>query len=289
MSDSVSVAAVVTTFNPDNSLLANLRRISDQVGLLILVDDSGPVNELEKVDYSGIGNLIYIKNEINTGIAASLNRGVLRAAEAGYSWVITLDDDTLVSKTYVSDIFDFINSKQLPNVGLVACSRGCEASEKISTEGFSVKRNLITSGSVFSIDLFNRVGGFDEGLFIDLVDFDFCARTRKLGRKVVVLNKRGMEHKVGNSVKVDWYFMNFIVYNHAPFRLYYQMRNIFMFLKKHFAFDPLLSTYIFLDVFRLPLKALFFEGAKLERFKYLGLGLLDGLMGRGGRMRIDLN
>lgn len=285
-----NIAAVVTTFNPDNSLLANLERISGQVGKVIVVDDSGKVSRAEHIDFSKIPNLHYLANATNIGIAAALNRGVESAAAQGFDLIITLDDDTLVSETYVSDVIEFIRTNQLSNVGLVACSRGNAKHGSTQAEAdFCTKRNLITSGSVFSVENFRKVGGFDESMFIDLVDFDFCTKLRKIGCSIVLLNKHGMDHKVGNSFEVNLAFVHFVVYNHAPFRLYYQIRNAFTFLRKHFAFAPVLSMYIFLDVFRLPLKALLFERTKLKRLRYLGLGLIDGLMGRGGRMRIDLN
>lgn len=285
-----NIAAVVTTFEQGSSLLVNLQRISGQVGLVIVVDDSGKGSPAEHIDISKIPNLHYLVNANNIGIAAALNRGVESAAAQGFDWVITLDDDTLVSETYVSDLLEFIQANQLPNVGLVACSRGNAKYGSTQAEAdFFTKRNLITSGSVFSVENFRRVGGFDESMFIDLVDFDFCTKLRKIGCSIVLLNKPGMEHKVGNSFEVNLAFMHLVVYNHAPFRLYYQIRNAFTFLRKHFAFDPVLSMYIFLDVFRLPLKALLFEREKLKRLRYLGFGLIDGLMGRRGRMRIDLN
>lgn len=285
-----NIAAVVTTFNPDNSLLVNLERISGQVGKVIVVDDSGKVSRAELIDFLKIPNLHYLTNATNIGIAAALNRGVESAAAQGFDLIITLDDDTLVSETYVSDVIEFIRTNQLPNVGLVACSRGNAKHGRTKAEAdFCTKRNLITSGSVFSVENFRKVGGFDESMFIDLVDFDFCTKLRKIGCSIVLLNKHGMDHKVGNSFEVNFAFVHFVVYNHAPFRLYYQIRNAFTFLRKHFAFAPVLSMYIFLDVFRLPLKALLFERTKLKRFRYLGIGLIDGLMGRGGRMRIDLN
>lgn len=290
MSEVVKIAAVVTTFKPDGSILGNLKRIATQVRLVILVDDTGQAAGATTPDFSKINNLLYIKNKANIGIAASLNEGVKRAAEEGFNWIIALDDDTLVSETYIEDVFEFIQGNQLPDIGLVACSRGAggwAAARK--EEKFFIKRTLITSGSVFSVDVFRRVDGFDEKFFIDLVDFDFCTKIRKIGRNIVLLNKYGMDHKVGNSQMKNFAFLKFVIYNHAPFRLYYQIRNVFFFVKRHFTFDPLLSAYIFLDVFRLPLKALMFEREKLNRLSYLAAGLLDGLIGRMGAFALTRN
>ena len=168
---------------------------------------------------------------------------------------------------------------------IIACSR--EGSVSIATDnpsGYKIKRTLITSGCVFEFRTFQEIGGFDEGLFIDLVDFDFCTRLRQSGRSLVLLNKPGMAHRVGSARTVRLVGLAIVVYHHAPFRLYYQMRNVFLFARKHLAFDPVLSLYLLLDAVRLPLKALFFEQQKRARFFYLGTGLLDGLRGCSGRL-----
>lgn len=278
------VAAVVTTFNDRESLRTNLERIAEQVHVVVIVDDSGVSSRAEAVDYAGIGNVVVLRNEENLGIAAALNRGVAQAGALGCDWIITLDDDTLISKTYMDDIFRFVRTGGQSTVGLIACSREGGGIPESHDAGFKIKRTLITSGSVFELKTFQDVGGFDESLFIDLVDFDFCTKLRKSGRSLVLLNKTGMAHRVGNSRTAHWLGMNILIYNHAPFRLYYQMRNVLFFARKHLVFDPVLSLYLFLDFFRLPFKALFFEREKRARFFYLATGLQDGLRGRGGRL-----
>lgn len=285
MSGAERVAAVVTTFNATESILANLRRIAGQVRVVIVVDDTGDVARAATVDYSEIKNLVLIRNERNLGISAALNRGVAQAAALGCEWVITLDDDTLVAESYIGDVFDFLRRGEVTSPGLIACSR-VEGKPAAGGEGseFKIKRTLITSGSVFPIQAYREVGGFDEDLFIDLVDFDFCTKLRKVGRSLVLLSKPGLTHRVGNSRVFNLLGKSLVIYNHAPFRLYYQMRNVFFFAKKHFVFDPVLCVYLLLDVFRLPFKALLFEGQKKARAVYLAAGLFDGLRGRGGRL-----
>lgn len=279
------VAAVVTTFNAGDSLRPNLERIAGQVNVVIIVDDSGDPLRAEAMNFAEIGNAIVLQNIDNLGIAAALNRGVAHAELMGCDWVITLDDDTLVSRSYMDEVFNFLQSGAQPTAGLIACSRGGGNPDPSRHDhGFTIKRTLITSGCVFELKTFRDVGGFDESLFIDLVDFDFCTKLRKSGRSIVLLDKVGMDHRVGNSRTARWLGKSVVIYNHSPFRLYYQMRNVFSFARKHLAFDPLLSLYLLLDVFRLPLKALFFEQEKRARFFYLATGLQDGLLGRGGRL-----
>lgn len=285
MSEPKKVAAVVTTFNADYSIRQHLAQIAGQVYVVIIVDDSGDPARAHAMNYAGIANTVVLMNEDNLGIAAALNRGIAQAAKMGCDWVITLDDDTHVSTSYVADVCSFIRAGAPSSAGLFACSRDSgKPSENLHGAGFAYKRTLITSGCVFELQTFQDIGGFDERLFIDLVDFDFCTKLRKSGRSIILLDKVGMDHRVGNSRAVRLLGQQVVIYNHAPFRLYYQMRNVFSFTRKHLAFDPLLSLYLLLDVFRLPLKALFFEPEKRARFFYLATGLVDGLLGRGGRL-----
>jgi rhamnosyltransferase len=280
-----NLAAVVTTFNAGNAILPNLARIASQVMVVIIVDDSGDLCPANYFDYDEIENAIFLRNEENLGIAAALNRGVLKAESMGFDWVITLDDDTLVSPTYVEELYGFLQSGEQVSIGLIALIRdGGDSCVSNKANGFMFKRTLITSGSLFKIATFRDVGGFDESLFIDLVDFDFCTKLRKADQAIVLLNKVGMSHKVGNSQTISLLGQKIVIYNHSPFRLYYQMRNVFSFARKHLAFDPLLCLYLLLDVFRMPLKTLFFEKQKPVRFYYLARGLLDGLLCRQGRL-----
>ena len=281
----VKIAAIVTAFNSKQSIRENLKRIEKQVQVVIIVDDSGTMPLLGADDYSDIENVIVLRNQDNLGIAAALNRGIEQAYCLGCDWVITLDDDTFVSESYINDIFRFLVTVSQFSIGQIACSRESNNPSAIHhISGFQIKRNLITSGCVFELKTFHNIGGFDENLFIDLVDFDFCARLRKSGRSLVLLNKVGMAHQVGNCRTIHWFGVEMQIYNHSPFRLYYQMRNVFFFTRKHLTFDPMLSLYLLLDVFRLPFKALFFEEEKRARFFYLATGLVDGLRGRGGKL-----
>lgn len=278
-------AAVVTTFHIGESLRTHVERIAEQVEVVILVDDSGNPSRQDTVTLAGMEKVTLLRNEDNLGIAAALNRGIARAGAMGCDWIITLDDDTLVSRTYLDDVFSFVQTNAHPDAGLIACSReGSIPRTQEDPSGFKIKHTLITSGCVFEFSTFQEIGGFDERMFIDLVDFDFCTRLRRSGRSLVQLNKAGMAHRVGDARKVHVLGMTIMVYNHAPFRLYYQMRNVFFFARKHLAFDPILSVYLLLDMFRLPLKAMVFEPHKRARLFYLYTGLLDGLRGRGGRL-----
>lgn len=274
-----NTCVVMTTFMPTDRVRKNIAKVAHQVDRVIVVDDTGGSS------YAHLFNLddcatIYMHNTENMGIANALNVGFLKAKELGYQWVLTLDDDTEVESFYLDRLNNYFIQypNELDQVGIVTLSRNPPEREESVRE----KRTLITSGSFQSIENYQRVGGFDESYFIDLVDFDYSCRMRSLGKKLIELPEKGMEHSVGYSRNVSFLGLAITVFNHSPFRLYYQVRNVFIFAKACFRIDPILVTYIVLDVFRIPMKAIFFESNKCARVKFIIKGLRDGIIGKTG-------
>ena len=115
---------------------------------------------------------------------------------------------------------------------------GITHSEKSSLKGVcDIKKvnTLITSGSIINLSIFRKLDGFDENLFIDLVDTDYCFAALKAGYNIVEMSNIFMEHSIGNIVKKKS-LKNFKVTNrslHAPLRIYYMVRN-FLYLKKKY-------------------------------------------------------
>ena len=169
------VCAIMTTFEPGPSIVDRISDISDQVRHVILVNDSG--SEKVKINLNNwlpkSDQVTLIHNSENIGIASSLNAGVKQAKELGYSWFLTLDDDSRIYKDIVSKLIQFHDASiSKYKVGIISLSRYNDQSQ--SKSSVEIKRGVITSGSLFNINIFELVGGFREELFIDLVDYEFC-------------------------------------------------------------------------------------------------------------------
>ncbi len=274
------VCAVVTTFNPEASFPKTLEILLAQVGMIVVVDDSGcSHSKVDENSFIGCKNICYIKNKRNVGIAASLNKGIEYAKSIGFDFIITLDDDSTLGDNYVSTLFEFLtgNKNALLAIGvndnLIVNSRPI------------VKRAVITSGSLFSYNTFKSVGGFKEELFIDYVDFDFCLRLRlKNIGEIYSVPDALFEHQIGESSNIGKKFFYFNSYNHSSFRIYYQTRNAIYMLRKYFYNYPLYSMYIGRNVLILPLKVLLLDTNKLPKISYYFKGLMDGVLGRWGRI-----
>ena len=278
--------AVVTTFRPTTELLERLTRVISQVDKVILVDDSGAdaiaAIRAELVEI----NVDIISNCSNIGIAASLNKGINRALDVyKCDYIVTFDDDTLIPDGYIDSLMKCFCHQRPKSLGIVCGSyEGSIGLEDVTNDDIVEKRNLITSGCIYPSDLFREIGLFDERLFIDLVDFDFCTRVRSAGYCLAEVSVVKMSHTIGEICRRHILFLNVIVYNHQPFRLFYQVRNILLYSRKHCMHDPLFSLYLYIGLIKIIIKAILFEERKLSRLYYITKGVWWGVRNKGGRL-----
>lgn len=286
-----NVVAVVTTYAPDYNIIDRLIETCNQVKYVILVDDSGNYYSSSfKKELEMLGVFV-IYNKENLGISVALNNGIKYAFESEFEfdYILTLDDDTFLSPKYVSILLKKLSDLKNNNIGAIS---GMYSNNHIKIEqnklNFSdhvrIKRNLITSGCLYPKKIFSIVGFFDENFFIDLVDFDFCTRIRLSNYKLIEDSTAIMNHAIGESSIKHFFFMKFIVFNHKPFRIFYQVRNVFLYNYKYFYKDPLFSLYLFFGLFKILFKIIFFEKSKTNRLMYFIKGIYCGLLSKSGRL-----
>lgn len=219
-----SVVAGMVTFNPDPSDLEfSIPSILEQCDRMVIVDNgSDRVEEIEALA-SRHSDLTLIKNGRNLGVAAALNQIFSWAFDRRYAWVLTLDDDSRPPRTMVGEYRNLLKVTKA-RVGIV-----CPLLEN-RQDGtvFHSRRSLdecITSGSLTKVEAWKEVGGFDEWLFIDGVDFDFSRRIVAAGYTIEECRSVLMPHQIGHSRTIHLLGRNPIIWNHSAFRQYYIQRN----------------------------------------------------------------
>ena len=91
----------------------------------------------------------------------------------------------------------------------------------------------ITSGNLLRAEVFDKVGFFDDSLFIDLVDTDFCMRLNEKNIKMIKVRDAILYHSLGESQSVKSIFGKFNTSNHSALRRYYMTRNRFYTWEKY--------------------------------------------------------
>lgn len=276
---SIDVCAVMTTFEPSHDIEEIILNVLGQVGTVIVVNDSGQKYEL--LESISLDNVIVLNNHVNIGIASSLNVGAKLARDLGYKYLLTLDDDSIISPNYVSELYDFFNNKD-NNACLVCGTYNRVHADKLN--GYKKKLVVITSGSLCRVDDFFSIDGFAEELFIDYVDFDFCLRMmKKTNASIYEVNSANFKHQIGESINGKL-LLGLSSFDHSAFRLYYQIRNLIYMIKRHSLSHPLLVVYLSRNLVVLPLKILLIDSNKIKKLKLLIKGAYDGCVGNWGKL-----
>ena len=269
--------AGIVTYNPDISKLRDaiesVLKQSMMEEILIVDNNSENIVEIEKfVDNKKV---FIVENNANMGIAQALNSIMQRACDKGYEWVLTCDQDSIMPSNLLKV---FVNYIQEEDVGIISpkvfdTNAQSFVSEK-SPHAISEVEKCITSGSFNRVSAWKQVGGFDEFMFIDGVDFDYCFRLRGAGYKIIQLNEVSIVHEIGNISIKKFCCTNVAVMNHNAFRKYYIVRNrIYTDFKHHkkLKFKSLLS------VIKAFLWVLLFEADKKEKIEAIRNGFIDGI------------
>lgn len=272
--------AGIVLYNPDRIRLEqNIKAIVGQVDEVVLYNngikkDINISRILEKFD-----NVYIIGDGKNIGIAAALNKLVQYAEKHGAEWILTLDQDSVCKSNLVEKYEKYVKNE---NIGLITCTitdRNFNYNlDENETENEKYIDNCITSGSYTNLKAWKDIGYFDEKMFIDSVDTDFCYRLRINGWKILQISYLGLLHEVGeNTSRKRLLGKDFVVFNHSAFRCYYIVRNQIYFARKH---EKTLGKKKSLRLMRTSWTRIFvyliYEKDKWNKLKAWVCGLIDG-------------
>lgn len=190
------VVAVVVTYNPNpERLKENLSAISRQVDAVLLYDNaSDDTASIETIAVTACD--YYYLGDLNVGLARALNKALAKALNLGAEHVLLLDQDSIAGEGMVAGLVE----QRRGDVALVSP----QIVDRNKCEGFipgeasvQIKR-AITSGALVSLQAWQNVGGFDERLFVDWVDYEFSANLRAHGYRILRNNQVMLLHEMGH-------------------------------------------------------------------------------------------
>lgn len=244
----MSISVVLVLYNCEHDFLNRIfRPIVDSVYEFIVVANSELSIDLGfkfGVDEFFLNRrIIFIQNDENMGIAAAQNSGV---AAASGDFILFFDQDSLldcdIAKLLYERFLDFDGRVFQSDfeIGLISgidCDERTQAvnsqrvnnGSEIYNSGVFNVLNTLSSSSLIRRDLFLRVGGNNEWLFIDQVDNDLCYRLRYLGFMVLIDTEAKFYHNLGEGHQA---FLWRQIGVSSPFRNYYQFRNMLFLLSK---------------------------------------------------------
>ena len=296
----MSICAVLVTYHPTEEIISNVGALIDQVDEIVIVDNgSGSETKQLFTKLQGYSKIHIIYNNENLGIAAALNMGVKTAKTAGHQWVITFDQDSQATPRMIERMLEAYEAYPQhdkvvglaprykdKNIGDVFGSSfilsPCEASP------YAEVLVVMTSGNMLKLSAFDTVGYFNEALFIDQIDNEFCLRCADNGHKILEVKDAILFHSVGTQTQYKLLWMRPVASHHNALRRYYIARNFIYIFKKYFFKHSVWFKQFTIKTIKNLVIVIIFENDRRKKIVASLLGLVDGLLGRMGKCRHSL-
>jgi GT2 family glycosyltransferase len=206
----------LTSIQKDTSL--------QSLGIETIIIDNASTDGTDSLVRDEFPDAVYIRNDINTGFAAAVNR-------AGHvsrgKYILFLNSDTLLIEGELEKMIGQADS--IDDLGIVGpqlvyedlkVQRSVASIPRLSGELLPGSQRMKTSGApqgglqdVESLigaavmvrkSAFDAIGGFDERFFFFLEETDFCVRLKQAGYRVLFCPAARVIHLQGKTVRKNW-------------------------------------------------------------------------------------
>jgi rhamnosyltransferase len=287
----VVICCIVVCYRPDVAQLMSLCRLVLADGATVVLVDNSEIPCLRPGTLPDGCTLITLG--WNSGIGHALNVGVARALAAGAAVIAFFDQDSKVDSGLLKRLAAAIQPGN-PEIVSPLCvddrTNAALPSLRLSRHGMSTPVHradlssrypvdiVISSGTVATREVFDLAGPFDESLFIDFVDTEWCLRCRAKQIPIYVVPTAVMRHSIGSR---HFRFGSLTIIVHSSTRCYYQIRNSFLLLRKRHV--PLIfSVKQIVSILLSRIALLFGVEDRIGYVKTYWSAVLDGIRGISG-------
>ena len=306
------VSSVTVTFNPHPARLAEqIAALLGQVDEIILVDNGSDLSVEDILRQCApreldAGRIKLVALKDNQGVARGFNIGIGEARSRGAQFALLLDHDSVPAPDMVPLLMaGYRRCVELAGADPVAAvgPRVNDSRDRLEYPfirmGWLRNRHLrcrgageevvacdflMSSGSLIALEFFPAIGEFDEALFIDSVDLEWCCRARSLKFALYGVCAAELDHRLGDHRRVFVRVIHLVV--HSPRRIYYMTRNRFLLYQRPYM--PL--KWKLKDLLRVLAKFLATILFVAPRFEYAQMTLRairDAVARRGGKFTGD--
>lgn len=294
--NTMKLGALIILYHPRDDQLARLRDVARDCDALVVVDNT-PAASLAARRAADQDGYALLHHGNRGGIAGAYNAGLAELFARGMDAVALFDQDSAVPAPFFATmrdtcagfatrcflagprIFDENDRRYLPELatdGVTVRRLPMHADAPVQRCGF-----LISSGSVISREAYARLGRFDESLFIDHVDTEYCFRALARDVPLYVVPQLVLPHRIGNKRRHKIGPFEMSAMNHPWYRRYYSARNAVQLGMQYGLRFPVAIVPSLLTLWQV-VQVVLCEDDKAAKLKGIAFGVSDGLFGRLG-------
>lgn len=273
----MKLLAVTVLYHPDLREVAdNIMRYARDVEALMVWDNSPADSSAAlKAMLPEIANkLIFRHSPDNEGIPTALNHAGQYALAHGFTHLLTMDQDSswenFAYYRHEVERLDDGNTIFGPRTLL----KGLPAGEIAEFHSPDI---LITSGTLYPLDIFRLTGGYTTLFSIDGIDWDFCLRAREKGVRILSVNRALMRQEMGQPEIRRFLWKKYRPQHYPPFRLEEILKSHIYLIRRYRLPFSTRKRLIKELLWRTPRNIILFEDDKKAKLRAIGSGLRQGL------------
>jgi rhamnosyltransferase len=278
------ILGVVSCYYPDiDEFEQNIKSYISKLDLLIIWENT-PLKDSKIeafVKRLNEPNVEYRSTGKNEFLAYPFNEIVKYAQNNGFTHLLTMDQDSIFMEGHFASFINIITNSNDNKIGIhtPAINTNDNLNEKVLNLRFAP-----SSGSIYPIEIFEKVGVFREDFLIYPIDVEFCYRVRKKGYLINCYSDIILNHKMGYSAKGKY---GLILNNYSAQSTYYMIRNNIILWKEYpeeITFNQKLIFIRYKIIYRI-LKIVFEKNSFLKS-KALIMGVYHALIEKTGPYKL---
>ena len=273
--------AVVSTYYPDLvELEKNILSYLDGVDYLIVWENT-PKSEstiqllISKLNNSKIELRTTGKNEF---LAYPFNECIKWSEKQDFTHILTMDQDSGFVDNQFEEYKKLIQNNNLDDIAIFASTKN--NSNKLFEKMVDID-NAITSGSIYNLKIFNKIGYFSEDFLIYMMDIEYGFRVKKNGFRIVCFPEISLNHEGGYARKTS---TGLVVSNYSAQSTYYIIRNTLLTWRlypENYSLNEKISFIRYKVIYR-AIK-LVLEKDLFRKFRAIFIALVHGVFNKSGR------
>ena len=146
----MNIAAVIVFYNPTDDNIKHINNYRNLISKIYIIDNS----EDNVIRIKSNDNIEYIKYKTNKGIAYALNDAAKKAYGDGYRWLLTLDQDSLITNKNIKDMLKYLVKHQNERkIGLISPYQDVGMNDIPPNAEAEDIIEIMTSGNIINLNI----------------------------------------------------------------------------------------------------------------------------------------
>ena len=294
------IGVVVVTWNIGKPVLNSLKRVQEIADYCMVIDNHSRDDTAELVTaFVEEHTMFDMVHHGENNFAKAQNMGIRACLDAGCTWVMLLDHDSLPDAKMLESMHKaFSNYPHPDKIGMLIPNLKDRFSSRHATYPRHIGRVLfmktgfgaaaymddvmaaIASGALIPASLFAECGMMNEAFHIDYVDYDFSLRVLASGKKIIAVKDALLFHQLGVATDHHVAQIRVTTTNHHATRRYTIYRNRILCWRKHGKAIPAFVLFDAVAVIYDLFKIICFETEKRAKLTAAWHGVKDGFKGK---------